>query len=581
MNGLRKFNQEIHVDWLINKDENAVFSIISFVEENDIKIKNIYTSTIRSNVDLNFKLPKIFNLYDWKNDYNFLKMSNVFEMSFYKTPEIFDSLKLIGLKFFIQHHKPKILTVYNSNRSINKSIKSYCDNNNIKCSFLATKKNIFKLKNLLPTFITTIAWFLNYYYKNKSNKINKWVDTERAIFAMGYFTHLSKNDLQLGKFKSGMWGAFDNFFKEINFLHHFIPNQITENIQVGEKQLEKISSNEISHNFIESFLTINSMLKIIFIYIKIFFKTSLVKNSYRKKLNKSFGIDIFNFNNFNFKSSTIGINLIQNIFWAVHFDKIFSKIKFQKAGFYLMENQGWELACVTARKKYNHGKLFAIQHSTLSFWDLRYSNSFDNIKFSPDYYLVNSNSNFLSFTAYNYSKDKILEVESLRYYYLSDILTKKLNNSVLILGDIIFKSTRKMLLIINKVLDVNEYLKYNFKPHPGLNVKIKKVDKRIKLISGRMDELLKTHSTIICPSSSGVALEAYALGLKVIIFITPGELNTSPLRKMESIYFVSNEDELLRALKSENTNKSNNGVINFTKGSPKFKKAIMNILNHN
>ena len=48
---------------------------------------------------------------------------------------------------------------------------------------------------------------------------------------------------------------------------------------------------------------------------------------------------------------------------------------------------------------------------------------------------------------------------------------------------------------------------------------------------------------------------------------------------MESIYFVSNEEELLRALKSKNTNKSNNGVINFTKGSPKFKKTITNILN--
>ena len=30
------------------------------------------------------------------------------------------------------------------------------------------------------------------------------------------------------------------------------------------------------------------------------------------------------------KSSLDGINLIQNIFWCIHFDKIFSVIPFQK-----------------------------------------------------------------------------------------------------------------------------------------------------------------------------------------------------------------------------------------------------------
>ena len=580
MNGLKKLNSEIQIDWLSSKDKNGVFSLIAFIEKNDEKIKSTYIRTLMSNIDISNKQFGIFDYYQWEKDYNFLKMSNIFEMSFYKTPEIFDSIKLVGLKLLIEQHKPKRLIVYNSNRSINKSIKSYCDNNHINSYFLATKKNNFNPKNLLPTFITTIIWFLLYCFKNNSRKINKWIDTESAIFAMGYFTHISKIDLQFGKFESGMWGDFTNLFSEINFLHHFIPNQTTKNIKVGEKQLNKISSNKISHNFIDSFLTFNSMLKVIFIYIKTFTKTFLLKNSFRKRLNKSYGIDVFNLNDYNFNSSTIGINLIQNIFWCVHFDKIFSKLKFKNAGFYLMENQGWEIAFITAWKKYNHGKLFAIQHSTLSFWDFRYSNPFNKLSFSPDYFLVNSNSNLLSFIDYNYSKDKIIEVESLRYHYLSDIITNKRNNSVLILGDIIFESTRNMILTINKVLDNHEDLKFNFKPHPGLNSKIKEIDKRIKLISGRMDELFKTYSTIICPSSSGVALEAYALGLKVIIFVSHGELNTSPLRKLESIYFVSSMDELNKALKIENSNKKNNGVINFRRGSPKFKETMNNLLDY-
>ena len=119
-------------------------------------------------------------------------------------------------------------------------------------------------------------------------------------------------------------------------------------------------------------------------------------------------------------------------------------------GLYLQENQGWELSFVNAWKKHDHGKLVSVQHSSVSFWDMRYLNPYSkkNYPFSPDFFAVNGNSARRHFEDFNYPTDKVIELEALRYLKLESLSDSNNKKGILILGSIVKKTTLEMLNII-------------------------------------------------------------------------------------------------------------------------------------
>ena len=567
------------LDWIAFEDYDDVISVISFVESNDKKIKDYYLKKIKSTKEIEVLRQNFFEVFNWNHHFNFIKMSNFFEMSFYKNPEINESLKLIGLKLIIKKYRPKSISISNSPNSVNIALNSLLKNEKVYFEFKNERKiNFFKcIKKITPNYFTSVLWLLIYYFKNKTKGENDWKKSEDSIFLMGYFTHIDKNQLLKNQFKSGMWGSFFEYFNNdtyFNLLHHYIPNKTTENIKVGQRQLNLINSDNSTHNFIDNFMSFNSIIKVLLIYTKTYLKTFLLLDSYSKRINQIFGFNIMSFYQNDVKSSLNGINLIQNIFWCIHFDKIFSVIPFQKKGFYLMENQGWEFAFIDAWKKHNHGKLHAIQHSTLAFWDLRYSYPFLNEKYSPDLYLVNSKNNLRTFLENEYPKNKVFIVETLRYYYLDDIVINRNLNSVLILGDIIYDSTTGMIKAVNEAIRNFKYLSFSFKAHPALNLNFKDISPDIKIVKKDVKLLFPFYDTIICPSSSGVAAEAYALGLKVIVFIKPGEINTSPLKKYENVHFASNSSDISNALSIKDEINKHSSFLEFKTGKSKFLEII-------
>lgn len=574
-----KKNNLMKLDWIALEDYDDVISVISFVERNDKKIKDYYLKKIKSTKEIEVLGQNFFEIFNWNHHFNFLKMSNLFEMSFYKNPEINESLKLIGLKFIIKKYNPKSVSISNSPNSVNSALNSLSINEKIHFEFKDELNISFSkgIKKIIPNYFTSVVWLLMYFFKNKAKGKNDWKKFENSIFLMGYFTHVNRNQLLKNQFKSGMWGSFFEYFSRdsyFNFLHHYIPNRTTENIEVGQRQLNLINTEKSTHNFIDNFMSFNSIIKVLLIYTKTYLKTFLLLDSYSKRINQIFGFKIMSFYQNDVKSSLDGINLIQNIFWCIHFDKIFSVIPFQKKGFYLMENQGWEFAFIDAWKKHNHGKLYAIQHSTLAFWDLRYSYPFLNEKYSPDLYLVNSKNNLRTFLEYGYPKSKVFMIETLRYYYLNEIIINRNLNSVLIFGDIIYDLTTEMINTVNEILDDFKHLSFSFKAHPALNLNFKDISPDIKIVKKDVRLLFPYYDTIICPSSSGVAAEAYALGLKVIVFIKPGEINTSPLKKYEHVHFASNSSDISNALSIKDEINKHSSFLEFKTDKSKFLELI-------
>jgi surface carbohydrate biosynthesis protein (TIGR04326 family) len=577
------------IDWELHKDSTDSISIISFIEENDFIIREIFNDLIKSISDIRLGIGNLENHFRFGENYNLWLMSNISEKSFYKTPEIFEGIKLLALKLILEKTKTDKLFLINAPKEINSTIKIFCKKNKIFFNKLHEKTVKNKVKWHSSFLLTkSIIWILNIFIdkvKNSLTNNKNWLNGENVILSIGYFSHLGIAQINKGIFSSGIWGDLPNLFQEyskgINFLHHFIPSKATRSRTHASKLLKKINkNNNQSHNFIFSFLTFRNLIKCICAYISFIPKSNKIIKLISNHLDDESGLYLSSIFLKSIKKSIRGIVLIENIFWCVQFDHILKKIPHQEKGFFLMENQGWELAFVNAWKKYNHGNLYAVQNSMVSFWDLRYFNPYKANDFysKPDYFLVNGKSAFNHFVKFNYPKNKIRHIEAFRYIDLKQKLNKNhiSYNRVLVLGNVIPSSTNQMLECLKPIIGSRINKKFDFKPHPANEINIDLFDKKLNIVNGKLIELIRDYQTVICPSSSAAAVESFLMGLKTIIYLEKGSINTSPLRNNKNVFFVSSSMEIKNALEKSKSSLIENDFLNLDIKTPRIRKILSN-----
>ena len=110
--------------------------------------------------------------------------------------------------------------------------------------------------------------------------------------------------------------------------------------------------------------------------------------------------------------------MIQNILIFLTFREILQKISKKKKCFYLFERAPWEISLIKNLRKFDHGKIYAVGHSTISTWDLRYSkNMKTNSKKAsinePDYFIVNGSDMMSKVQDMGYNKKRIINAEAL------------------------------------------------------------------------------------------------------------------------------------------------------------------------
>ena len=68
----------------------------------------------------------------------------------------------------------------------------------------------------------------------------------------------------------------------------------------------------------------------------------------------------------------VGLQAMDNALWLRLFDNYLKNSRTFSLGLYLQENQPWEMAFLSAWRRYNHGTVMGVQHTTIRFWDFRY-----------------------------------------------------------------------------------------------------------------------------------------------------------------------------------------------------------------
>ena len=600
-------------EWVCFDSNNKIHKnlILNHIEINSLNLRKKYVDFISNLNSIKIRGTPICDYFKVNDGYNLWWMSLIVEKSLYKSSQISDCIKLLALEDILILNKTKILIINGGGNDVINSIKIFSKNINIKTLFNSPNQNIkffakyFNpnfLKKKLPHLFNALFFYIKQYFnKNlyKRSSSRNFFDKKNSILFISYFIHLDLNKSKKGLFHSNQWGILPEFLKsnniKSNWLHHFLKSDSSKSIEEGRKLISKFNKNSFqNHSFINDFSTFSNMLKIFIDFIKILFKTiniSKIKTDFKVKNSH---VNLWPLLKDDLLKSFRGSILIQNLIWIYQMDKIFKQIPHQKLAFYLMENQGWERAMIYAWNKYNHGKIIGIQHSVLRFWDLRY---FDNFKLSklkiqslkpiPSLIALNNPFALKMILEAGYNKKNIIKLESLRYlssfnnsekkYFTNKKSNSKLN--ILIVGDINKDTNRSLIKLFSKINLKDFSLSIKF--HPGALMDLNEFNNlNIKEIKSPLETILSDFNICISVGSTTAGLNAYILGLKVIVYLSKGEINLSPLRGFNEVDFVNDLNELSNAINGYNylNNNSNKKQSYFWDDKSLYKwKSFLNL----
>lgn len=549
------------------------YSINEYIRSHKYEIRDAYLSFIENIETKRSEKLSIKNIFYNNKFHNFWHMSSIYEKSNNKSKSISDCIKLIAFERIINFEKPGFIIIYSDNISIAKSIKELCIRKNIRFKINYKLTNFFNIEifSLIPNLFKIILFILKYFISCFNlNKKPDFIPLKNSVAIFSYFLNFKiiKND-NYKLFISDFWSNMPNLLlkndKKINWLHLSVDNKAKNNFNSLINNNKEINNDKLQHLLIDNYISFNIFFRSLYTFIVISTKTMLMLN-----IKDLFNMDKSDINFFfllkkDWIKSTRGSNLFFSIIISKIFDEILSKLPHQKIGLYLKENQAWEMALLGSWRKYNHGKIIGIDNTSgyLRYWDMRFYKSkkfFNNRKnnlIDCDLTGVNGIKSRDLLIASGYPKERIVEIEALRYNHLTEYIGDKSNvsknNKFLLVGDYEYDTTNKLIFDFSKIISsIPDISKISFRPHPG-NLKTNKIlsslsNCNINISKQTLILDIIEHDNIIIAGSSSVSLETYLMHKKTIVYLDIKNLNTSPANAIEGINFCSNQKDLLNAI---------------------------------
>jgi surface carbohydrate biosynthesis protein (TIGR04326 family) len=554
-------------------NEFSSFKVVSLpqeVEKNSIDLKHRYLSFVDK---LSHQVVDGFSLIDnfkFREDFSFWWMTEFQEKQHYgnKSP-IYSVLRLMILDDFLSNEKEnieKIIICDIDDYFVSEILKDWATSNNVLVSGdfkRFNKTTIFSFFNLVFSIITAILSIFLVYIKNIRLK-NANIDKAYNISFWGYLLNFNGLISEKSGFKSQYWNNLVKHLEDknlrVNWMHFWLKSSTPSSVSLDES-LVKVKNYMLNysnsfHYIINSKLPLSLIIKTYFDFFKLIKLVVIIKKisffENRGVLNYKFAYaPMF------YKDITSRQGLWKILYFNL-FDSLLAKMPFQRLGFYLQENNSWEFAFLYAWKKYKHGEIIGIPHTTIRFWDLRYFSIDSNLptnfeKPLPNKIGVNSIYARNSLNFYTKKNIDIIDLEALRFSYLLKTKRLRLNNKLksklvlLIAGDYDVYSTKcliKLFLSLNKeTLNKFDIL---FKSHPGFydnsigDIK----SNNFKIVNEQFGDLLLLSDVLCTTNSTTAAVEGFCCGMKVLIHFSNESLNMSPLKGFSNVNFFSDHFSL-------------------------------------
>lgn len=502
------------------------------------------------------------------------------------TSNITHAVKLLAFAEICSQISATNISVRLSNDQVSAAIHAYCKSKNIATTEAPNFRNQSSPRLLKFRATAAIGKFAVTHRRIKALES----ESQARTLIVDHFVRFNESVIEDGRYDSQYWRALDNVLPTIehgiSWMHHFVPG--FRSLQATEQLLTTLNEKSINkHAQFESGLPAHQVFPILR-ELKRLRRVARVSNR-----QSSFFVDARSGVNFSalfveqWNESLCGSTAARHLIILRQQEALLKSLPSQKNGLFLCENQPWETAFAYAWHKYGHGKLTAVVHAPIRFWDFRYftlaralrdNQEHATRKPTPSVVAVNSEISRSFMEIAQAPADRILEVESLMFNHLIATSTAGAQKDILlIVGDFFPHLNDRLINLVQNTEHIRTTnLEIVFKPHPmNSNMPDFSGLPSVRISTTDLGELLpRTHTAISCNSST-VALECFVFGVKTISYLDPEALNSSPLREVSGAVFVTSSEQLDVALTDTHSgDQQRRSLLILDPATPRWKKLL-------
>jgi len=306
--------------------------------------------------------------------------------------------------------------------------------------------------------------------------------------------------------------------------------------------------------------SVSSFLTSIFLGIRVSIRGLKLAREHSLFTLKDAGIDVWPLVRASWLRRFAGAEGLKNLLWLCGIERELEGIPKQRLGIFLLENQPWEIALMSAWNRAGHGELIGVAHTTVRFWDLRYALTGLALESDskncpiPDRIASNGPLATKALLEFGVPQNMILEVEALRYLDLSreiarptDVQGREAQDlRVLVLGEYEPEAARRQLKFVQEAIDdLPGSYQVIFRPHPASGVTGTPSTKSTEAPSvPTFEESLSHCDVVLVGETSSVGIEAYTKVKHVAVIADHSLLPTNPLRGSEFVEILNTVEDL-------------------------------------
>ena len=562
--------------WYGYSENNSAYSLLRYVEIHGERLRRKYLAWIHELGESRIHGKRLIDHLVLEDGLSYWWMTLFVEKNLWKSPSIIDAIRLLALEEIVVQQKPGKLRLVSVNRRLHEVLSGLCQNLGIAYEWERLPDqsrpglSIRGIYRALPQSVTALISLARYlrirWPLRQADKLG-WFGGDRSLFFCSYFFHMVSKLAEEGHFHSRYWEGLHGLMGRLglsgNWLQLYYPHDAVPNPRVAMDWVQRFNQQRLEqgfHSFLDAYLCWRIVLRVLRRWLKltlISWHLSGIKHAFRPPGSQ---FSLWPLMRGDWHTSMRGPVAISNLLWIELFDRALHDLSHQKKGLYLCENQAWERALIHAWRKHRHGQLIAVEHSTVRFWDLRYFTDPRTVRSSDPYPMpqadlmaLNGKAAVDAYLSVDYPKEAIVECEALRYGYLNDIRPWHSSRQamegpirVLILGDFLPSGTIKMLQLLEAAVShISVLATYTVKPHSNFMVKSEDYPSlHVKIVMDPLGEILHDYDIAYSGNMTAAAVDAYLVGLPVVVMLDETELNFSPLRGQSDVRFVSTPEEL-------------------------------------
>lgn len=568
--------------WNGYEETDSVLSLLRYVEIHAVRLRNQYLAWIHELGESRLDGKRLIEHLAFEADLSYWWLTQLVEQSAGKSPSIIDAIRLLALEEIVLEQRPDTLLLVSAKPELREILSDLCRNLGVTFEWELSPDDpprrslVRRIYNALPHAVQAmvrLARHLRARWALRETDKSGWFSGDRALFVGSYFIHLDEKSCSNGQFHSRHWEGLPKLLHEsgyrTNWMQHYLQSSVVPDTEVAKawvRRFNQQSGEQGFHAFLDAYLSWRVVLRILRSWFRLNLICWRLRNIRPAFTPRGSHFSLWPIMREEWQASLRGGLAITNLLWIALFDAALRDLPRQQRGLYLCENQGWERAFIHAWRKYGHGQLIGVAHSTVRFWDLRYFTDPRTIRSrdpyplpQPDLIALNGKTAVDAYLNMDYPREGIVECEAVRYSHLLALRSKaearKAKGTclrVLILGDYSAASTVKMMqLLESAAAQVSIPAAYTMKPHPNFVVKAESYPTlQLNVVFDPLGQILHDFDIAYSSNATSAAVDACIAGLPVVVMLDASELNFSPLRGHPGIRFVARADELAEALQS-------------------------------